>query len=324
MRPARLLNWDPMLHAHKQLVHEKSPYLLQHAHNPVDWHPWGEEAFAKARRRGQADLPLHRLFHLPLVPRHGARIVRESTTIAAMLNRISFRSRWTARSAPTWTASTCSSCRPRRAAAAGPCRCGSRRTCKPFYGGTYFPPDRPLRRGPVSLRAGAASPRPGTTDRAAHPANPAPTILDELTRHTADCAGARDRPDVNAVSTSGFHAFRRTFDAKHGGFGSAPKFPRPSTDQLPAALLAPDAATGSARHGARHAARDGRGGMNDQLGGGFHRYSVDERWFVPHFEKMLYDQAQLAVSYLEAFQITGDACACRSGARHPRLRARAT
>src|SRR6185503_19392288 len=104
-----------------------------------------------------------------------------------------------------------------------------------------------------------------------------------------------------------FQAFRRVFDPQLGGFGRAPKFPRPSIHNF---LVRYHAATGNeeALEMVLTTLREMvKGGMNDQIGGGFHRYSVDERWFVPHFEKMLYDQAQLAVSYLEAFQITRDA-----------------
>jgi len=109
-----------------------------------------------------------------------------------------------------------------------------------------------------------------------------------------------------AVIESGFSIFRRTYDSEMGGFGPAPKFPRPAVFEF---LLRYHARTGNreALEMTLHTLRKmAEGGMNDQLGGGFHRYSVDERWFVPHFEKMLYDQAQLATSYLEAFQITGE------------------
>src|SRR5207245_1184726 len=105
---------------------------------------------------------------------------------------------------------------------------------------------------------------------------------------------------------SGFFVFRRSFDSGLGGFGGAPKFPRPAVFHF---LLRYHARTGNreALEMVLLTLREmAKGGMNDQLGGGFHRYSVDARWFVPHFEKMLYDQAQLATSYLEAFQITGD------------------
>src|SRR5256885_2890773 len=123
-------------------------------------------------------------------------------------------------------------------------------------------------------------------------------------RGQAENAGRGAGRIERAIPDSAFNQFRRSFDSKLGGFGGAPKFPRPSVHNF---LLRYWKRTG------REEARDmvvetliamEKGGMNDQLGGGFHRYSVDEYWFVPHFEKMLYDQAQLVVSYLEAFQIT--------------------
>ncbi len=117
-----------------------------------------------------------------------------------------------------------------------------------------------------------------------------------------------------SVMDSAFQQFRRSFDSRLGGFGGAPKFPRPSVHNF---LLRYWKRTGNEEAldmVATTLIAMEKGGMNDQLGGGFHRYSVDEYWFVPHFEKMLYDQAQLVISYLEAFQITGER---RDGARCP-------
>ena len=133
-------------------------------------------------------------------------------------------------------------------------------------------------------------------------------MLAQLGKQSAfDSTPAGTRPAIDyAVLESGFSVFRRTFDSEMGGFGQAPKFPRPVVLEF---LLRYHARTGNreALEMALHTLRKmAEGGMHDQLGGGFHRYSVDERWFVPHFEKMLYDQAQLATSYLEAFQITGE------------------
>ena len=130
-------------------------------------------------------------------------------------------------------------------------------------------------------------------------------IVEQLRQHTAVEAGRAGAID-RAILDSGFFAFRRTFDTRLGGFGPAPKFPRPSVHNF---LLRYWARTKNqeALDMALLTLREmAKGGVHDQLGGGFHRYSVDERWFVPHFEKMLYDQAQLAISYLEAFQATGD------------------
>ncbi|MCU1337502.1 MAG: hypothetical protein JWO19_3083, partial [Bryobacterales bacterium] len=130
-------------------------------------------------------------------------------------------------------------------------------------------------------------------------------VLEQLRQYSQ--AGGNRGGIGQPTLDSAFHAFRRSFDARLGGFGAAPKFPRPSVLNF---LLRYGAATGNeeAREMVLVTLRAmAKGGMHDQLGGGFHRYSVDENWFVPHFEKMLYDQAQLAISYLEAYQITGDA-----------------
>lgn len=174
---------------------------------------------------------------------------------------------------------------------------------KPFFGGTYFPPDS---------RYG----RPGFRDVLQHLARAwkqerekvesSSTQVVEQLRAMANSAAAGARPE-RELFDSAFWQFRRMFDSKWGGFGDAPKFPRPVALNY---LLRYYSAGNNAEaldmvtatlHGMA------AGGMHDHLGGGFHRYSVDERWFVPHFEKMLYDQAQLAVAYLEAYQVTGEA-----------------
>src|SRR4051794_1197403 len=173
---------------------------------------------------------------------------------------------------------------------------------KPFFGGTYFPPDG---------RYG----RPGFRDLVEHLARlwrddraEIETSSTNVTEQLRSLAAGKTSAQTldNRLFESAYWHFRRTFDSQWGGFGGAPKFPRP------AALLY------LLRYGygekneealemvARSLRGMAAGGMHDHLGGGFHRYSVDERWFVPHFEKMLYDQAQLVVAYLEAFQTTGD------------------
>ncbi|MGH9663971.1 MAG: thioredoxin domain-containing protein, partial [Bryobacteraceae bacterium] len=173
---------------------------------------------------------------------------------------------------------------------------------KPFFGGTYFPPDNRYNRpGFRSILEHIA--RAWSEDRG-RIVESSDEILSQLAQHAA-VAGSGAAPDAN-VPYHAFHAFRRMFDPRLGGFGGAPKFPRPSIHNF---LVRYYARTHNAE------ALDmvlltlremAKGGMHDQLGGGFHRYSVDERWFVSHFEKMLYDQAQLAASYLEAYQITRD------------------
>lgn len=177
---------------------------------------------------------------------------------------------------------------------------------QPFFGGTYFPPEN--RYGHPGFASTLTQVAEAWRDDRDQILESARGVVKQLERHVAVEAARPGAPGVdNRVLESGFFAFRRGFDTQLGGFGGAPKFPRPSVFNF---LLRYHARTGNreALDMTLLTLREmAKGGMNDQLGGGFHRYSVDERWFVPHFEKMLYDQAQLAASYIEAYQITGDA-----------------
>ena len=173
---------------------------------------------------------------------------------------------------------------------------------KPFFGGTYFPPDN--RFGRPGFRAILHSLAQAWKDDRARVEESGARVVEQLKEYAAQGAGPGEAGQ-DALD-SAFYGFRRMFDSRLGGFGGAPKFPRPSVHNF---LLRYYAATKNeeALEMVLLTLREmAKGGMHDQLGGGFHRYSVDERWFVPHFEKMLYDQAQIATSYLEAFQITRD------------------
>jgi len=173
---------------------------------------------------------------------------------------------------------------------------------KPFFGGTYFPPDQRYGRpGFRTILESLARAWRGDRDKIEQSGT---QVIQQLQQYSE--AGASAAGNALQAIESTFFALRRSFDPRLGGFGAAPKFPRPSMLNF---LFRYWASSGNEE------ARDmvlttlramAKGGMHDQLGGGFHRYSVDEHWFVPHFEKMLYDQAQLAISYLEAFQITRD------------------
>jgi hypothetical protein len=178
---------------------------------------------------------------------------------------------------------------------------------EPFYGGTYFPPDsRYGRPGFGYLLAQIASAWRERRDQLAGAGKQALAVLGESARLEVGATGA------TAAAPGALATFQRMFDARYGGFGQAPKFPRPAVCHF---LFRYSSATGdaSARDMALQTLRAmARGGMHDHLGGGFHRYSVDERWHVPHFEKMLYDQAQLAESYVEAFLVTGDPAFART------------
>src|SRR5579884_2134701 len=284
-----------------RLAQEKSPYLLQHANNPVEWYPWGQEAFDKARAE---DKPIflsvgYSTCHWCHVMEHES---FESPDIAEVLNRHFVPVKVDREERPDVDHLYMTFVQASTGSGGWPMSVFLTPELKPFFGGTYFPPDN---------RYG----RPGFKSVLEHLANAwerdrarilqsASEVTEQLRSH-ANIEPATVAPDKTMVD-SGFHAFRRMFDSTHAGFGGAPKFPRPVVLSFLlryAERMGAPEATDMVMQTLRAMAA---GGMYDHLGGGFHRYSVDEIWFVPHFEKMLYDQAQLAVAYLEAFQITRD------------------
>jgi uncharacterized protein len=287
-----------------RLADEKSPYLLQHAHNPVDWYAWGAEAFEKARTE---DKPI--FLSIGYSTCHWCHVMEresfENDQIAELLNRDYISIKVDREERPDVDRVYMTFVQATTGGGGWPMSVWLTPDLKPFYGGTYFPPANRYGHpgfGSVLTQIAAAwrSDREKIDESARE-------VVEQLQKSSAvEGRGAADGAIREALE-SGFNVFRRTFDSKLGGFGNAPKFPRPSVFNF---LLRYYAVT------ERQEALDmvlltlremAKGGMHDQLGGGFHRYSVDERWFVPHFEKMLYDQAQLASSYVEAFQITGDA-----------------
>jgi uncharacterized protein len=294
-----------------RLAHEKSPYLLQHAHNPVDWYPWGEEAFAKAASENK---PI--FLSVGYSTCHWCHVMEresfENPEIAKILNEFFVPVKVDREERPDVDRVYMLFVQASTGSGGWPMSVWLTPDRKPFFGGTYFPPDnRYGRPGFGAILQNLA--RAWTEDRQRIEQSGGQVLaqLREYTgsSNTGEAAGLAVRAG-SAVSKdaldSAFYAFRRMFDAKLGGFGGAPKFPRPSVHNF---LVRYYAETGNeeALEMVLLTLREmAKGGMNDQLGGGFHRYSVDERWFVPHFEKMLYDQAQLAISYLEAFQITRD------------------
>ncbi len=284
-----------------RLLDEKSPYLLQHAYNPVDWHPWGDEAFAKAR---DEDKPI--FLSVGYSTCHWCHVMEresfESDEVAEVLNRYFVPIKVDREERPDVDRIYMLFVQATTGSGGWPMSVWLTPQLEPFYGGTYFPPDnrygRPGFRHVLEQIASAWS---GQREKLVTSAR---EILVELDNHQKLARGGQS-PEPAAIDSC-YHTLRRTYDSRDGGFGSAPKFPRPVNYNF---LFRYWHRTGEdeARDMALHTLREmARGGMNDQLGGGFHRYSVDERWFVPHFEKMLYDQAQLAVSYLEAYQISRD------------------
>ena len=282
-----------------RLAGEKSPYLLQHAYNPVDWYPWGAEAFEKARRE---DKPI--FLSIGYSTCHWCHVMEresfENPEIAKVMNDYFVCIKVDREERPDLDQIYMTATQAMTGSGGWPMSVWLNHKLQPFYTGTYFPPEN---------RYG----RPGfpeilkrihevwTENRDKINAQGA-SLQDALKQH-AEAKGDGAAVPASVIAEA-YSYFQKTFDATTGGFGGAPKFPR--AVQFPF-LFRHYAATGE-RHSLdmalftmQHMAR---GGMYDQLGGGFARYSVDAEWRVPHFEKMLYDNAQLLSAYTEAWQIT--------------------
>jgi uncharacterized protein YyaL (SSP411 family) len=284
-----------------RLAHEKSPYLLQHAHNPVDWYPWGEEAFEKAKRE---DRPI--FLSVGYSTCHWCHVMEresfESEEIARVLNDHFVSIKVDREERPDVDRMYMLFVQTSTGSGGWPMSVWLTPERKPFFGGTYFPPDnrygRPGFRAVLERLAEA-----WRTDRSRIEES-GDKVIEQLREYAS--LGTGGASPGREVLDRAFQGFRRMFDARLGGFGGAPKFPRPSVHNFLVRYHAETKNEEALEMVLTTLREMVKGGMNDQIGGGFHRYSVDAHWFVPHFEKMLYDQAQLAVSYLEAFQITRD------------------
>jgi uncharacterized protein len=267
----------------------------------VDWYPWDDEAFEKARRE---DKPV--FLSIGYSTCHWCHVMEresfENEEIARLLNDSFVSIKVDREERPDVDRVYMLFVQAATGGGGWPMSVFLTPDRKPFFGGTYFPPDsRYGRPGFTAILESLA--RAWRLDRERIEQSGAQTI-EQLRQYSE--LGAAGFTAGRDVLDSAFYAFRRSFDSQRGGFGGAPKFPRPSVHNFLLRYFV-ETHNEEARDMVLLTLREmAKGGMNDQLGGGFHRYSVDERWFVPHFEKMLYDQAQLAVSYLEAFQITRD------------------
>ncbi len=283
------------------LINEKSPYLRQHAHNPVEWLPWGPAAFEKARKE---DKPI--FLSIGYSTCHWCHVMAhesfEDERLAEILNRDFVAVKVDREERPDVDRIYMLFVQASTGSGGWPMSVFLTPELKPFFGGTYFPPDsRYGRPGFRELLEHLSAAWKQERERVeASGAN-----VTEQLRALASSAKAVLEPD-RALFEAAFWQFRRMFDARWGGFGGAPKFPRPVVLNYLLRFYAAEKNEEALEMVAHTLRQMAAGGMHDQLGGGFHRYSVDERWFVPHFEKMLYDEAQLAVSYVEAYQITRD------------------
>ncbi|MGH9162260.1 MAG: thioredoxin domain-containing protein [Vicinamibacteraceae bacterium] len=283
-----------------RLIDEKSPYLQLHAHNPVDWYPWGDEAFAKARRENK---PI--FLSIGYSTCHWCHVMeRESFSdpaIAKIMNAHFVSIKVDREERPDVDRIYMTFVQATTGGGGWPMSVFLTPDLKPFFGGTYFPPDdrygRPgFKALLLRIQEAWAQEREKVLAASAK--------VTEALRAQVEAGAAQGARFDKAVLDQAYQAIKTGYDAEQGGFGSAPKFPRPVVFNF---LLRYYARTDTkdAREMTLHTLRAmARGGMHDHLGGGFHRYSTDRVWHVPHFEKMLYDQSQLAISYTEAYQIT--------------------
>ena len=277
-----------------RLAHETSPYLLQHADNPVDWYPWGEEALARAR---ELDRPL--LVSIGYSACHWCHVMEresfEDPDVAAVMNERYVCVKVDREERPDVDAIYMDAVQAMTGHGGWPLNAFLRPDGIPFYAGTYYPPEP--RHGLPSWRQvleGVAQAWAQQREQIEEASQPIVSRLQGAA--LMEAPGGEVEP---ASLDAAVAALARTYDAEHGGWGRAPKFPQASTIEF---LL---------RRGERQMAlhtlrRMAGGGMYDQIGGGFARYSVDDRWVVPHFEKMLYDNALLARAYLHGWQVSGE------------------
>ncbi|MEI9973024.1 MAG: thioredoxin domain-containing protein [Ignavibacteriota bacterium] len=287
-----------------QLAQEKSPYLLQHAHNPVDWHPWGEAAFEKAR---QENKPI--FLSIGYSTCHWCHVMEresfENEEIAAILNRDFVSIKVDREERPDVDRIYMTFVQATTGSGGWPMSVWLTPDRQPFFGGTYFPPVN--RFGHPGFPAVLTQIANAWRTQQPQIVDSAREAVEELRKQAAVEPAHKGGNELDAgVLDTGFFVFRRTFDSHLGGFGGAPKFPRPAVYNFLLRYYARTKSEEALEMVLKTLREMAKGGMHDQLGGGFHRYSVDERWFVPHFEKMLYDQGQLATAYVEAFQISHD------------------
>src|SRR5437588_9038743 len=274
------------------LAGETSPYLLQHKDNPVDWHPWGEEALERSRRE---DRPL--LVSIGYSACHWCHVMAhesfEDPDVAAVMNEQFVCIKVDREERPDVDAIYMEACQAMTGRGGWPLNAFLTPEQQPFYAGTYFPPEP--RHGMPSWRMVLDAVSDAWEKRRQEISEQAVQIQHALAataRLEPSAEPIRDEMCASAVS-----ALKATFDRQHGGWGGAPKFPQASTIEFLLACGEHEMALGTLRAMAG-------GGIYDQVGGGFARYAVDATWTVPHFEKMLYDNALLAKAYLHAWQVS--------------------
>jgi uncharacterized protein len=282
-----------------RLANETSPYLLQHAENPVEWYPWGPEALERARAK---DKPI--LLSIGYAACHWCHVMEresfEDAETAAFMNEHFVSIKVDREERPDLDAIYMDAVQAMTGGGGWPLTAFLTPDGRPFYAGTYFPNEE--RHGLPSFRTVLEAVADAWEHRRSDAETQSARVTEAIDR--SNRLAASSEPLTDDVLLSAFGGLRRAFDPRWGGFGRAPKFPQPMTLELCLRMHlrgTPDALDVVTASLDKMAA----GGIHDQVGGGFHRYSTDERWHVPHFEKMLYDNALLIRLYVHAWQVTG-------------------
>ncbi len=295
----KLSDSDNDMHTNR-LINEKSPYLLQHAHNPVDWYAWGTEAFGKAKRE---DKPV--FLSIGYSTCHWCHVMEresfENESIAKILNEHFISIKVDREERPDIDHIYMQAVMAMTGQGGWPLSVFMTPDQEPFYGGTYFPPDDMW--GRPGFRVLLISIADSWKSRRSEIQSSATSMVEALGSMRKGSGAGKGRLD-ELVLKKGFEQLQLNFDAHYGGFGPAPKFPRSHLLSFLFRYWKRKGEPEALRMAGQTLSEMAKGGMYDQIGGGFHRYSTDGYWHIPHFEKMLYDQALLVRTYLEAYQIT--------------------
>lgn len=284
-----------------RLINATSPYLLQHAHNPVDWYEWSDEALQKAKAENK---PI--FLSVGYSSCHWCHVMAhesfEDEEVAALMNKYFINIKVDREERPDIDEIYMAAVQMMTGSGGWPMSVWLTPDLHPFYGGTYFPKNDSYGR-PGFKRILQAIADAWQNDRETLVKNS--LELSNSVAKSFELQPASEEPDPSLLQAA-FQASRNSFDEKHGGFGRAPKFPHAMELSLLLRYAQKQGST-EARHMVEHSLiKMAKGGIYDQLGGGFHRYSTDSQWLAPHFEKMLYDQGLLVRCYAEAFQVTGN------------------
>ena len=292
---------EPARHANR-LAAETSPYLLQHAHNPVDWYAWGEEALTRARAEQR---PI--FLSIGYAACHWCHVMEresfEDEATAAALNEGFVAIKVDREERPDLDAIYMDAVQQMTGHGGWPMSVFLTPEGKPFYGGTYFPPEP--RHGLPSFRQVLEGVSRAWRAEREEVERAGSALAEQISERLAGAA-AVDTPVSAGILDAALLVAQRDFDVRNGGWGRAPKFPQPMIIELLLRMYVASGDTGALATARRSLDAMAAGGIYDQLGGGFARYATDAIWLVPHFEKMLYDNAQLARVYVHAWQVTGE------------------